>query len=162
MARRRKYQTSGTDFGTKEMARHFTIVPKLTDPSTMAGRVLDGTEIDRLLMQEVIDTFQHATLQTLAKRLHGFGFVALKSPDYSSPIHADATAVSDKKADMIRGAVHLIDKMDRHPDIGAFRRKKMINLVLQDAPWSKKLLRHQIEELRACVRALDDIFMRRR
>lgn len=153
MARRRKYQASGMDMGTPEMARQFKIVPRLTDPSTMAGRVLDGTEIDKLLLSDAIDTFQHATLQTFAKRLHGFGFVGLKSPDYSSPISADATAVSDKKADTIRGAVHLFEKMDRHPDIGAYRRKRLINLVLQDAPWGD-----QKDELHAAIRALDFVF----
>lgn len=163
MSKRRKYQQhEAMDMGTAQMAKHFTIVPKLTDPTTLAGRIMDGTEIDKLLLNDVIDTMQHATLQTLAKKLHGFGFVGLKSPDYSSPIHADATAVSDKKANAIRGAVHLFDKMDKHPDIGMYRRKKLVNMALQDAPWStKRLLRHQIEELHACCRALDDVLMRR-
>jgi hypothetical protein len=160
--RKRKYQLSNADYGTKELARHYTVVPKLVDPSTTAGRVMDGTEIDRLLFTDTISTVEHATLQTLARRLHGFGFVGLKSPDYSSPISADATAVADKKADVIRGAVHLFEKMDKHPHIGPYRRKKLVNLVLQDAEWSKKMLRHQIEELQACIRALDDVFMKRR
>lgn len=162
MSRKKKYSVSVMDMGTPQMARHFKIVPRLTDPSTMAGRVLDGTEIDRLLFTDTISTVEHATLQTLARRLHGFGFVGLKSPDYSSPISADATAVADKKADVIRGAVHLFEKMDKHPHIGPYRRKKLVNLVLQDAVWSKKMLRHQIEELQACIRALDDVFMKRR
>lgn len=160
MTRKRRPPPSSIDFGTPQMARHFTIVPKLSDPTTLAGKVMDGSEIDRLLLVDAIDPAQHATLSMLAKRLHGYGFMGMKSPDYSSPIHADATAVADKKAESLRGAVHLISKMDKHPHIGAFRRKKLVNLVLQEAPWGK--LRHQIEELHSCVRALDDIFVGRR
>lgn len=159
MARKRKYQqVEAADYGTREMARHFTIIPKLIDNNTRAGRVLDGTAIDALLMNDVIDPMQHATLTMLANRLHSYGFVGLKSPDYSSPIHADPTQVSEKKAQALRGAVHLIEKMDKHPNIGRYRRKKLVNLALMDAPWGK--LRHQIEDLRACIAALDHIFAR--
>lgn len=157
---RRKPKAKGMDAGTPELARHFKIVPKLSDPTTLTMKVMDGSEIDRLLMHDVIDPAQHSTLAMLAKRLHGYGFVGLKSPDYSSRIFADATAVAEKKAESLRGAVHLIDKMDKHPHIGSFRRKKLVNLVLQEAPWGK--LRHQIEELHHCIRALDDIFIGRR
>ena len=159
MKRKKRNSHEAADFGTPEMARHFTIVPKLSDPTTFTGKVMDGTEIDLLLMNDTITTMQHATLSTLAKRLHGFGFVGLKSPDYSSRIFADATAVSDKKADTIRGAVSLFAKLDAHPHIGKYRRKKLVNLVLADVPWGK--LRNQIEELHSVVRALDDIFLRR-
>ena len=141
------------------MARHFSIVPKLTDPTTLSMKVMDGSEIDTLLLHDVISTMQHATLSTLAKRLHGYGFVGLKSPDYTSPVFSDQSIVSDNKAQTIRGAVHLFDKMDKHPHIGKFRRKKLVHLVLQDAPWGK--FRHQVEELHAVINALDDIFMRR-
>lgn len=158
--RKVKEAPSGADYGTKELSRHFRIVPKLTDPSTMAGRVMDGDEVDRLLLIDAIDTMQHATLRTLQKRLHGFGFVGMRSPDYSSPIHADATAVGDKKAETIRGAVHLFERLDKHPHIGMHRRKKVVNLVIQDAPWGDK--RHQYEELHHVIRALDDIFISRK
>lgn len=160
MPRKRRPSSSAIDMGTPEMARRFTIVPKLSDPTTLTGKVLDGSEVDRLLLVDAIDPAQHATLNMLAKRLHGYGFSGMKSPDYSSRVHADATLVADKKAESLRGAVHLIDKMDKHPHIGAFRRKKLVNLVLQEAPWGS--LRHQIEELQYCVRALDDIFVGRR
>ncbi len=160
MPRKRKITAMPMDTGTPAMHRKFSIVPKLSDATTMAMRVLDGSEIDRLLMVDAIDTVQHATLAMLAKRLQGYGYSSLRSPDYASRIHADATAVAEKKAESLRGAVHLIGKMDAHIDIGAHRRKKLINLVLQDVPWGK--LRHQIEELHACIRALDDIFTGRR
>jgi hypothetical protein len=156
---KRKKDFSAADFGTPEMGRQFRIVPKLTDNTTMAGRVLDGDEVDKLLLVDAITTVQHATLRTLQKKLLAFGFATLRSPDYSSPIHADATAVADKKANTIRGAVHLFSRMDKHPHIGKHRRKKLVNLVMEDAPWGK--LRHQMEELHAIIRALEEILIGR-
>lgn len=156
MKRRKQMPVAGMDAGTPEMARRFTMVPRLSDPTTTTMKVIDGTELDKLLMLDVITTTQHATMLTLEKRLHGYGFMGVKSPDYSSPIHADAGAVSDKKAEKLRGAVHLVEKMDRHKDIGRHRRKKLVNLVLLDAPWGQKL-----DDLQVCIRALDDIFLGR-
>lgn len=156
---KRKKDFSAADFGTPEMGRQFRIVPKLTDNTTMAGRVLDGDEVDKLLLVDAITTVQHATLRTLQKKLLAFGFATLRSPDYSSPIFSDATAVADKKANTIRGAVHLFSRMDKHPHIGKHRRKKLVNLVMEDAPWGK--LRHQMEELHAIIRAVEDILIGR-
>lgn len=156
MARKRKVHISPADMGTPELARRLTVVPKLVNPTTYAGKVIDGSEIDRLLMADAITPAQHATLGLLAKKLHGYGFYALKSPDYASRVHADATAVAEKKAESLRGAVHLIEKMDRHKDIGRYRRKKLINLVLLDAPYE------EVEELQTAVFALDNLFSGRR
>lgn len=155
MPRKQRKVMDGADYGTPELSRRFTIVPKLSDPTTLTGKVLDEDEVDRMLFRDAITSMQHSTLQTLAKRLHSYGFVGLKSPDYSSPIHADATLVADKKAHTIRGAVHLIDKMDGHPDITRERRIRLVNLVLHDAPWKG-------DDLHACIKALDDIFLNRR
>ena len=155
MARRRK--TDAMDMGTPELARKFTVVPKLSSPTETSMKVLDGNEIDRLLLHDLITPAQHGTLNNLARRLHSFGFIGLKSPDYASRIHADAELVADKKAETIRGAVSLIKKMDGHPSIGRGRREKLVNMVVHDAPWGK--LRHQVEDLHHCIRALDDIFL---
>jgi hypothetical protein len=115
--------------------------------------------MDKLLMHDVITSAEHGTLGTLAKRLRDYGYDDLRSPNYEGVISADASAVADKKADKIRGAVNLIGKMDAHPTIGRHRRKKLVNLALYDAPWGDK--RNQIEDIKHCIRALDDIFMRK-
>src|SRR6478609_8801608 len=151
--KRKKTITEGMDAGSPQMARHFTIVPKLSSPTTTSMKVLDGSEIDELLLKDVINPAEHGTLNSLASKLLACGFSALRSPDYSSPIFSDPSIVSDKKAQALRGAVHLIDKMDKHEKIGPHRRKKLINLVLQDVPWTGDK-----EELKACVFALDDVF----
>jgi hypothetical protein len=155
----KKTNKPAADFGTPQLARHFTIVPKLSDPTTLTGKIMDGGEIDRLLLHDVISANQHGTLTMLAKRLYSYGFSGMRSPDYASPpTHLDPELVSAKKAEVIRGAVSLIKKMDNHPYIQQHRRMKLINLVLYDAAWGR--LRHQIEDLHACCQALDDIFIR--
>lgn len=154
MGRRHK-QMDGMDQGTPEMARRFTLVPKLSDPTTLTMKNMAGDEVDKLLLNDLITAMQHSTLQTLAKRLHGYGFIGLKSPDYSSPVFSDATEVSARKAETIRGAVSLIAKMDKHMSIGRHRRKQVVNLCLYDAPWAGT-------GLSDVILALDDIFLNRR
>jgi len=122
-------------------------------------KIMDGSEVDRMLMNDSITAAEHGTLMVLTRRLQKFGFMGLRSPAYDSPVHADPELVADKKATVIRGAVSLIDRMDKHPAIGKARRQKLINLVLEDVPWGK--LRHQIEDVRHCIRALDDLFLSR-
>ena len=159
MARKRKYETvrEAMDPGTPAMARHFTCVPKMIDNNTRAMRVLDGTEIDKLLLDDVINITQHSTLNLFAQKLAGFGMLSLKSPSFEAKVQADASIVSDKKAEALRGAVKLFKRLD--DTIGPYKRKKLVNLALQDAPWGA--LRHQIEDLHFCIRALDDVLMRR-
>src|SRR6478736_2700458 len=124
------------DAGTPQMARHFTVVPKLVSPTETTMKVLDGGEIDRLLLHDVINPNHHGTLSMLAKRLYAYGFSGMRSPDYASPpTHLDPELVSAKKAETIRGAVALIKKMDGHPHIQRHRRVKLVNLVLYDAGW---------------------------
>lgn len=121
------------DYGTTELRRQFTVVPKLSGPTTMTFKVVDESEIDRLLMRDAIKPSQHATLEGLMRRLHKAGFIGLKSPAYDSPIHADASAVGDRKANLIRSTVMLFARLDKK--IGPPRRKALVDLVLADVPW---------------------------
>jgi hypothetical protein len=161
MAKRRKEtsEIQAMDPGAPLLVRHFKVVPKLTDNSTRAMRVLDGTEIDALLFRDEIDHIQHSTLTLFSRRLQSYGYMNLKSPSLEGGVSADPAIVSDKKAQALRGAVQLIDRLDRHPHIGKYRRKKLVQLATEDAAWGK--LRHQIEELHSVIRALDDILMKR-
>jgi hypothetical protein len=157
---RRKYQPrDGMDTGAPLLHRHFTVVPRLVNPTTMTMKSIDQTEADKMLMNDTITPAEHGTLNTLAKRLREYGYDDLRSPNYDGVISSDPELVSAKKADKIRGAVALIDRMDKHPGIGRYRRKKLINLALIDAPWGNK--RNQVEDLKATIAAMDEIFMRR-
>lgn len=135
------------DNGTPELARRFTVVPKLTEYNNWSVKVMDETEIDRLLLQGVITPNQHSSLEGFMRRLHKVGFVGLKSPDYSSPISADPAKVGDRKAMAIRGVVKLTARLDKK--IGPAKRRALVNLVLLDAPWKG-------DDLIECIRFLDD------
>lgn len=146
MSRKRVTQEP-KDYGTAELARQFTVVPKLSGINTYSAKVMDETEIDRLLLRDVITPEEHGILEMFMVKLHKMGFVGVKSPDYSSPVFADATAVGDKRAMSIRGMVRVIAALDER--IGRKHRTSLVDLVLQDVPWPLK-----DEELKDSVAAL--------
>lgn len=155
MPRKRSKNIQPIDMGTQELHRRFTVVPKYSDPTTLSGKVLDGNEVDKLLLHDQIDPVQHGTLNTLHKKMHAFGFIGLKSPSYDGAVHADPAAVTAKKAELMRGAVSLMARMDRHPRIGIHLRKRLVNLVLYDTPWG-----WDYDKLHDACRGLDDVFQR--
>lgn len=135
------------EMGTSEIARRFTVVPKLSNPNTYSAKVMDETAIDRLLLDDTISPAEHSSLEKFMVKLHKMGFVGVKSPDYSSPIHADATAVGDKRAQTIRGMVKIIRALDK--EIGPSMRKALVNLLLLDTPWP-----YGKDDIRTCASAL--------
>lgn len=142
--------SSDDDHGTKEIARQFTVVPKLTRGSYGLNlRVMDETEIDRLLLKGTITANNHSTLEGLLRRLHRMGFVGIKSPNLESPVFADPAIIGDKRATALRGIVRLFMSMDKK--MGAVHRRSLVNLVLMDAPWPGDNV-----SLLAAIRHLDD------
>jgi hypothetical protein len=123
-----------TDYGTREIARQFTVVPKLTRGLYgYNSRVVDETEIDRLLLRGIINSAQHSTLEGLMRRLHRMNFVGIKSPSLDSPVYADPAIVGDKRAQAVRGMVKIFLRLDEK--MGADKRRALVNLVLMDAIW---------------------------
>jgi hypothetical protein len=123
-----------TDYGTREIARQFTVVPRLT--RGMYGynsKVVDETAIDILLLRGTINPAQHATLEGFMRRLHRMGFVGIKSPNLDSPVYADPAIVGDKRAQAVRGMVKIFMRLDEK--MGADKRRALVNLVLMDAIW---------------------------
>lgn len=148
-----KTKTEPKDFGTHEMGRRFSVVPKLSGHNNYSGKVVDETEIDRLLLKDAITSAEHSTLEGLLRRLHKANFVGMKSPSYDAPISADPSIVGDKRAQTIRAMVKIVDKMDRNEKIGRFKRAALINLVLMDSPWPGSN-----ESLKEAISALNVIF----
>lgn len=149
--KRKKAATEPIDLGSDRLHKQHTVVPRLT--RGMNGynmKVMDETEIDRLLLHEVISVNEHSTLERFLRRLHKVGFVGMRSPDYSSPIHADATAVGDKRALAVKGITALIAELDQ--TIGAGKRQYLVALVTEDRPWPDKY-----QSLRDAIAALDRI-----
>jgi hypothetical protein len=137
------------DTGTDEIHKRRTVVPKLT--RGMSGynfKVMDETEVDRLLLREAITPNQHSTLERFLAKLQKVGFSSLRSPDYSSPIHADAEAVGDKKALALKGITALIEELDE--SVGIAVRVYLVALVTEDREWP-----HSDDTLRWAVDKLD-------
>lgn len=138
------------DYGTPEIAKRFTVVPKLSQSSGMHMKVADDTEIDRLLLRDEINMSQHATLEGFMRRLHKMGFVGVRSPDYESPINLDPAQVGDRRANAVRGMVSIFRRLDDR--ITPTRRREMVNLCLMDTPWPGDQA-----SLHDCIGALDDV-----
>lgn len=124
-----------SDFGTVELGRRLTIVPTLSQGPTggFSGRVVDESEVDRLLFTDAITASEHATLGLLLRKLMKANFVGMRSPSLEAPIQSDPSIIADKKANLIRSVNKMIDKMDEK--IGRPKRIALVNLVLMDTPW---------------------------
>lgn len=145
-----KDDDKAVDFGTPELARRFTVVPKLTRGLYgYNGKVVDGSEIDRLLLRDWITVNQHATLEGLLRRLHKASFVGVKSPTYDSPVQADPATVGDRRAHALRSMVKIFRRLD--DKAGAEKRKALVDLVLLDVPWNGDKA-----SLQEAVKHLDD------
>lgn len=144
------------DHGTPEIARRFTVVPKLTRGNYAFNlRVMNETEIDILLLKGTINANQHSTLEGFFRRLHRMGFVGVKSPSMDSPIFADPALVGDKRAASVRGMVQIFLRLDKK--IGPAQRRSLVNLVLMDVPWP-----WDDASLMESIKGLDDAIAGRR
>ena len=145
------------DYGTPEIARRFRVVPKLTGPNSYAGRVLDDTEIDRLLSEDRIDSTEYSILEAFNQRLRKASYDALRSPDFNATVRADPSLIGDRKARAVATVIGIIGDMDKHEKIGRSKRNGLINLVSQDQPWSLGM-----ETLHRSVGALQGILSKHR
>lgn len=139
------------DFGSPELARQFTVVPLFSGAGVMAGKVMDETEIDRLLLKDTITSAQHATLTAFTGKLHKAGFLGMKSPQYDAPISLDPSAVATKKANLIRYVVKVFKELDKK--IGPTKRRALVDMCIADIPWRGDGLHETISELETILRA---------
>jgi hypothetical protein len=132
------------DYGTPELARRFSVVPKLSMSSGYNGKVIDDTEIDRLLMKDTINSMEHSLLVALFRVLRSASFVGLKSPDFNAISAPDPVGIADRKAFAVRRMASLTIVLDRQA--GRAVRCALIDLVLLDRPWplGPALLHHGI------------------
>ena len=121
------------DFGTPEIAKRFKVVPTLVSPNAYAGRIVDETMIDILLLKDKITASDHSALERFMEKLMKANFVGIRSPSYEAPLSADPSLVGDRRANQIRAVVGLFKRLDK--DIGPPKRKALVDLVLKDAEW---------------------------
>lgn len=130
----KKTEREHADFGTPELAKRLTVVPKLTGGGfSYQGKVMDENEIDRLLLNDRITSAEHSILGAFMAKLVKANFVGVRSPSYDSAMHADPATVGDRRANIVRSVVALFKRLDG--DMGRGKRVALTNLVLTDAPW---------------------------
>lgn len=139
------------DYGSPHLAKRFTIVPKLTASNGYHGKVVDDTEIDKLLLHDDISALEHSLLVALLQRLRKATFIGLKSPDFNGVAHSDPSIMADRKANAVVSVVGLMKRLDQK--LGRAQRASLINLVLLDVPWPGTL-----DALHGCIFALQDLF----
>lgn len=141
-----------SDFGSPLLARRLTVVPILAQGPVggFSGRVVDETEMDRLLFNDVITSNQHATLMVLLRKLMKANFVGVRSPSLEAPIQSDPSIIADKKANLIRSVNRLFEGMDRA--IGRPKRMALVNLVLLDTAWP-----HDHASLRDAISGVEQV-----
>lgn len=148
----KKSKENPEDMGTPEISKRYRVIPVLTRGQFgMNAKVVDETEIDRLLLEDHINPSQHAALENFLNRLVRGGFVGLKSPSYDAPISADPAMVAARKSEAIRAASHMIGHLRRV--VGRNKTDSLMNLVLMDKKWELP-----IAELHSCVNLMERYF----
>ena len=123
------------DYGTPELGKRFTIVPKLTRGLYgYNAKVVDEHEIDRMLLRDEITGAQHSILEAFVDRLHAVGFLALRSPEYDARISGDPSIIADNRAKRLRRIVRVFMALDRK--VGHVKRRALVDLCLQERPWN--------------------------
>ncbi len=123
------------DYGTPELARRFSVVPKLNGAYTYGAKVMDDTEIDRLLMKDRINPTQHSILQAFASRLEQAGYNGVKAIDYNATHHSEPHTMGDRMHVKVSRAIYLRRAMVDHEKIGRGRDQALVSLVSEDMPW---------------------------
>lgn len=128
------------------------MVPLLTRGFEVSARVVDETEIDRLLLKGDITPSQHAALENFLAKLIKGGFVGLRSPSYDAPISADPALIADRKSEAIRDATRILSHLQK--TIGKSQTNGLMNLVLSDRPWlfGKADLEKAVQEIERTLR----------
>lgn len=140
------------DFGTPERQSKATIVPCLYSRSyDYHARVMDGTEIDRMLMRGGITPNEHNTLERFSEELRRAGYLSIRSIDLSDPIQSsDPSHLADRKAGKLVRVVMLIRAIDQA--VSRKERDALIDLCLMDREV-------KIPSLFKAVRAIDNFFI---
>jgi len=129
---RRKTRSEAKDFGTAEIARRFTVVPRYSG-SGFTAKVVDDTELDQLLYHDTITSLEHSILIALLKRLQRAEFFGVKSVDLQRETVGDPTRAADRKVQSVIGCCKLIAAMDR--TMGRAQRMALIDLLILDRQW---------------------------
>ena len=142
------------DTGTPELSRRHRVVPMLTRGQYgLNPKVVDETEIDRMLLVDAISPAEHASLENLLRVLVKTGYAGMQSPSYEAPVSSDPATVADKKSHTIMEAASVMQRL--HRTIGRANAAALVNLVLLDVKWpfDAKTLKDAIPHLDMAIRS---------
>lgn len=115
------------------------------------AQVMDGCELDSMLLNNIITTPQYNTLGRFAAILHRAGYATIKSVDLSSPGgQIDQSRAADKKSKQMMRLVKLMTYLD--DNAGRQARLVVINMIILDTPIK------DIKHLNKMVISLDGYF----
>lgn len=140
------------DLGTVELQSKHRIVPRLRGKFEYHAKVLDSSEIDRMLMLQLLTPTEHDTLERFHEALRKGGFMKIRSIDWTDPIvQSDPSHIADRHAHALIMVVKMLKYLDEKTN-SSFR-KQLVDLVLLDQP-----LIASKGDLRRGVRAIDKFF----
>jgi len=137
--------------GTQEFQTKYTIVPKLRDLWNYHAQVMDGCELDSMLLSNTISTTDYNTLGRFAAILHRAGYATIKSVDLSSAGgQIDQSRAADKKSKQMMRLVKMMNYLD--DNAGKVARLNVINMIILDVPIQN------MKHLTRMVYVLDEYF----
>lgn len=144
------------DTGNPEGTKHKTMVavPAPGRPGKIHLKVVDQTELDRLLYRKQITPDQWSTGDQVYNLLYRAGMLgASKSTLNVSGISGDPQHISDKKSDALVMLGVLIDHLDRA--CGRPTRELFLNMLILDRPVSGKQVEYIVLALTEVDKAFD-------
>ena len=146
----RHNQKEAIILGTPELQAKHTIVPKLRNMWDYHAKVIDGCELDKLLMEGKINPSAHNTLDRFAAILHRSGFLKSHSIDWANPGgQIDPSLSAAKKSQSVLKMVKIMEYLDRKA--GRQARMSVVNMIILDQ-------HSDLIHVNAVVSALDDYF----
>ncbi len=139
--------------GTPELQNRYTIVPKLRNLWEYHAKVIDGCELDSMLIEGKINHSQHNTLERFSAILHRAGYAKIGSVDLSNAsVKLDPSYVADKKSKAMMRIVKMMNYIEK--EAGRVPRLSVINMIVTDTPIQ------DIKHLHKVVNALENYFSR--
>jgi hypothetical protein len=138
--------------GTPEFQTKYTIVPKLRNLWDYHAKVIDGSELDRLLIEEIVTPSQHNTLERFAAILNRAGYARYSSIDLSGSGHFDPSHAAEKKSKSMLRIVKILEYVDKKA--GKKARMDMVNMLTVDSKVQST------DHIKSVVNALEIYFSR--
>ena len=143
------------DNGTPELSQRRQVIPRLKGGSgyDYTLHVVDSDGVDKMLLKGLIDTNQHATLNSFMVMLHRANMLGPKSPSLEKSSGSDPAFVSGKVAEAMAGVSQVIRHLDKR--IGPYARRTVMDMCLLGIETSDPKIN---EYIRALAEGIDMVY----